>query len=209
MKLEKSIIILWCTAISALIYLGFLLNDDFTLRAILKPLPVIFLIVYLMQQSVYNPYLFLALIFSIIGDIALVFPSLIITGIIAFFAAQCSYATFFFRYKPKLINKYLILPFFIFLSVFIISFWSHLGHLRLYVIGYALSLSTMVFLALQIKNVSLIRVGAMLFLISDLLVGLQLFVISQNTYVEIISMALYYLAQTALICGCIKKLDLH
>lgn len=162
-------------------------------RFALKPCLLIPLIigVWFYVEKYYRTYLVLALIFSWLGDVLLLFVEqnqlYFLLGLGAFFMAHVFYIVLFrciissdFNAKPTNIVLLLIA---VLLYDFVLTsvLWVHLGDLKYPVLLYSIVLSGMLFTALiaskQLNNPSkiLLIIGAILFVISDSLLAINKF----------------------------------
>lgn len=171
----------------------------------LKPLPIIAMFYAVWQSNMIQKIRYAALgalFFSILGDIALALPihlSLEL-GISFFFVAHCFYSYLLllsFRYS----TKHLVYFVFIFLCMcgVMSMLLPHLGVFRIPVIIYFVVLALMLFSALQVRqHAAFASSGALLFLISDTVLALSLFVYPAQD-LRFVIMLTYYSAQWLLV----------
>lgn len=194
-----------------------------TIRYISKPMILISLIGYfilsskLVRSRVKN-FILAALIFSLAGDVSLLFDTqgslFFILGLSAFLATHIFYILSFnkIRLEEKINgNLFLLLPASIYYGSFISLLFPHLGSMKLPVIVYGLVIAVMLVTAMHllfIKNKKagrLVAVGAMLFIASDSLLAINKFYAPfENAGVAI--MLSYGLAQWLIVSGAIRYL---
>lgn len=193
---------------SMLLYLLLLPFIQYPLTTLLKPIPIILLMIFTLYAhcSKRTKILLLgALAFSALGDILLTFSmtTMVLAGILAFMVTQCIYSYIFLkngRIQKKRVAFFL--PILILVMVFSYYIWPSLGEMRTPVIGYVCLLTFMAFCSFQVKqHAILLGCGAIIFVISDFLVALDLFIIPNNTLIKFFIMFLYYLAQFLLVMG--------
>ncbi|ARB92333.1 lysoplasmalogenase [Legionella longbeachae] len=193
---------------SMIFYLILLPFIQYPLTTLLKPLPVILLILYTLQATLEQPIKFFllgALSFSCIGDIVLTLPikAALQAGILAFMAAHCAYICLFLKegqFQKK--NFFPFLPILLFVLIGGYFLWPYLGEMKKPVLLYLFLLTCMVFCSFQVRQQSfLIRLGACLFLLSDFTLALDLFVLTPIKPLAVLIMFLYYLAQFLLVTG--------
>lgn len=194
-----------------------------SVRYISKPMILISLIGYFIfscspgQFAVKN-FILAALIFSLAGDISLLFDNqgslFFILGLSAFLATHIFYILSFNKIRQEegvKGNLLLLLPAFIYYGLFIFLLFPHLGSMKLPVIVYGFVIAVMLVTALYllfIKNKKagrLIAPGAMLFIVSDSILAINKFYASfENAGVAI--MLSYGLAQWLIVSGTIRYL---
>ncbi len=169
--------------------------------------------------------IFIGLIFSLIGDVFLMFndvePNFFIFGLVAFLLAHLSYIRAFYldyKWAPSIEKNFTRIAIAIF-GVFCIGFYlylrPHLDDLKIPVMIYAFVISLMAVMAGNRKgrvntlSFNLIFYGAILFLISDSLLAYNKFV-TPNKFAGIGIMSTYMLAQFFITIGAIeRKLKKH
>ncbi len=185
---------------------------------IAKPLLIITLIIYFtkhkLQKSSIKKIVIIALLFSLTGDILLMFvnikSSLFIFGLIAFLIAHIMYALAFSRQQNKDLKLLPILCFLLTYGViFFIFINNSLGNLRVPVALYMIVILVMVFFAYlrkgKVNNRSFLFVffGALLFVISDSLLAINKFhmpITLSNVWI----MTTYAIAQLLIVTGITK-----
>jgi uncharacterized membrane protein YhhN len=196
--------------LTAMIYLVFVSFISYPVTTLLKPIPIICLIVGVLQMNVLSrakTFIVLALSFSLLGDVVLTLPvSLTLElGIGCFLLAHCFYITLFlkaFRYQFSHFVYYLPVLLVMIISANILI--PALGFLLIPVVIYFCILMFMVFSAFQVNQQGLlIAMGALSFMISDLILGFNLFIYPQMN-VPIFIMFSYYIAQLLLTWGLVK-----
>jgi uncharacterized membrane protein YhhN len=146
-----------------------------------------------------------ALGFSLIGDIILTLPikTALPIGILAFMATHCTYIGLFFKnMKFQRKGSISFLPVLAFVTVGFYFLSPYLGEMKIPVTIYLCLLTLMVFCSFQVKQqIFLIRIGATLFLLSDFILALDLFILPSNKPTDVLIMLLYYMAQLLLVLG--------
>lgn len=173
-----------------------------SLRIFTKPLLVpLIVIIYLVntdKKRKIHVYFLTGLIFSFLGDVFLLFKWAFLPGLGSFLLAHILYIVSFVRIKAT--NSYGSLPFLLFYLICLLYFLHpHLHEMKVPVIIYGITISTMAYFSLCTKNKWII-VGAFLFIISDSLLSFNLFVY-QATLTELLVMITYVAAQFFLVRG--------
>ena len=150
-----------------------------------------------------------ALVFSLIGDIALMFKErYFIPGLVSFCLALLSYALAF-TLEARFTNLqwvYALLPISVAL-VFLNSMWGTFGSLRYAVAGYAMMMALFLWRAfsrfdessISLSSWALVLGGAMLFMLGDILLARRHFAKIEGAYW--IQLGAYFLAQWCLVSG--------
>ena len=201
------------------------LNNE-SVRFITKPLLMPLLAIYLLQQtssatSSLKVWIFLALFFSWVGDILLLFEergsNFFLFGLSAFLVAQVFYIVFFHNIRMREYirgNALLLLLVIVYYSILVSVLSPYLGNMRLPVRIYGVVLSFMVMLAMHTmlgknKKAALwMMMGAILFVTSDSLLAFNKFFSSFN-YAGLIIMLTYGLAQLFITVGAVKYINLE
>lgn len=200
------------------IYFGNLIIERIT-----KPLIVILLVIYFIGStkeisSGLKKWILFALVFSLAGDVLLLFvtqnPVFFLAGLVAFLVAHIFYIIFFHSIRVLQVVKpkpFLLIPVLIYYLVLIAFLSPHLGDMKLPVRIYGVVICFMLMLALHIlyiKNKSagmLMLTGAILFVISDSVLAINKFYNSFDG-AGIIIMLTYGIAQLLLTEGAVKYL---
>ena len=216
---KKFGIILFLIILVADLIAVFLNNESW--RYFTKPFVVISLIVYFILQtssvqSDLKKWILLALVFSLGGDIFLLFeskdPVFFLLGLSSFLIAHIFYIVFFHfvRIRENIAgNILLLLVVVVYYTALMTILSPYLESLKLPVRIYGVVISFMLLLALHTgsitnKNASLMMIiGAVLFIISDSLLALNKFYASFD-YAGIAVMLTYGLAQLFIAEGAIK-----
>lgn len=197
-----------------ILYLLLLTFVHFPVTTVLKPIPIILLMLMVWQSNAPSEttrLLFLALLFSLLGDIILTLPArgALQAGIIAFMLAHCFYIVLYWKDASFQFRRWLYcLPVIVIIIGGYFYLLPYLGNMRIPVTVYLSFLSVMVLSAFQVKQYpKWIITGACLFLISDFILALNEFADLKNKAVPILIMLTYYLAQFFLVSGllCRKK----
>jgi uncharacterized membrane protein YhhN len=196
------------------------INSDI-LRTISKPLLMPVLAMYFLTQTrgvitPLKPWIILALVFSWLGDILLMFEggnsTFFLLGLSAFFIAQVFYIVFFHNIRMREYirgNALLLLLVIVYYFILISVISPRLGNLKLPVRIYGVVLSFMVMLAMHTmfsKNKTAGRwmmIGAILFVASDSLLAFNKFY-SPFDYAGVIIMLTYGVAQLFITGGAAK-----
>jgi uncharacterized membrane protein YhhN len=196
-------------------------TDNETLRYFTKPLLMLLLIVLFISQTrnVSSPlkkWIILALTFSWIGDVLLMFESsnsnFFIFGLVAFLIAHIFYILFFenvIRKDGLSKNYWWFLPVIIYYVALIYILSPHLNDMRLPVRIYGIVISYMLIQAMQTASVkdqgaaALMIGGAVLFITSDSLLAINKFY-KPFEYAGIAIMSTYGIAQLLITLGAVR-----
>lgn len=174
-----------------------------------------------------NKLILSALFFSWLGDIFLMFPRneyseqmqklLFIFGLASFLIAHVFYIFTFLNEinsvkKVSLIveNPYLVLPFLVFLFFLLYFLFPYLKDMKLPVVVYGSIINLMALMALNRKNLViassfyLVFIGALLFMISDTTIAVNVFYKAQPWH-RIFIMSTYILAQALIVYGWVQN----
>ncbi len=195
-----------------------------TLRFISKPLLMPLLTIYLLVRTRsantnLKTWIILALFFSWVGDILLMFEEkksiFFLLGLSAFLVAQVFYIIFFHNIRMREYirgNALFLLLVIVYYSILISVLSPYLGDMKLPVRIYGVVLSFMLMLAMHTmlgknKKAGLwMMLGAILFVISDSLLAFNKFLTVLN-YAGIIIMLSYGLAQLFIAEGAVKYIS--
>lgn len=215
----KKSALLWVFGIALILEVIFSANLDWaSFRVVTKPLLLSSLIVYfLLHRTEAKTKLLvgLALLFSFIGDILLMFTDksahFFMFGLISFLIAHVFYIIQFSRNRNK--NKSILIPLLLLLILGGSIFWflkDSLGAMLFPVAIYMTIILTMVLFAFlrkgsaSKKSFELIMVGAILFLISDSILAINKFK-SPVPLSGVWIMGTYGLAQLLIVLGVLKE----
>ncbi len=183
--------------------LVFIAMDHSSWRFFTKPLllPIIiwFYFTY-SQQNVFriNQWFLSGLILSFLGDVFLLFEWGFMPGLGSFLLAHICYIVYFFKIKKK--NAWSWLPFvLLYLGSFIYYLYPYLNEMKIPVVIYAITIVTMLYFSISTSSLLLI-LGAVLFVISDSVLAINMFV-QHSTEKDLIVMITYVLAQLILVLG--------
>jgi uncharacterized membrane protein YhhN len=195
-----------------------------SVRFITKPLLVPLLAIYLVLEtnttnSSLKVWIFLALLFSWVGDILLLFEgsgsNFFLFGLSAFLVAQVFYIVFFHNIRMREYirgNALLLLLVIVYYSILISVLSPYLGNMKLPVRIYGVVLSFMVMLAMHTvlgknkKAAVWMTTGAILFVVSDSLLAFNKFFSAFN-YSGLIIMVTYGLAQLFITEGAVRYIN--
>lgn len=219
-KTEKSFSILFFIIVFAELFFGSI-ESLLQFHYFTKPLILISLIVFFCKQSQHlnkstRNITFLALIFSLTGDILLMFvntnPNFFIGGLIAFLIAHLMYIAVFYKSRNETANTLpIIVILLIYASIIFYFLKDGLGDMLIPVLAYLLVILIMAATAFLRKRANknsyiLIFVGAVFFMISDSLLALNKF--HEPLPLSNISIILTYaLAQYFIVLGILKQKD--
>jgi len=196
-------------------------SNNESLRFITKPLLVPLLAIYLLRQtnsvtSSLKVWVFLALFFSWVGDILLLFeekgPNFFLLGLSAFLLAQVFYIVFFHNIRMREYirgNALLLLLVIVYYSILISVLSPYLGNMKLPVRIYGVVLSFMLMLAMHTmlgknKKAALwMMIGAILFVASDSFLAFNKFFAPFDN-AGLIIMLTYGLAQLFITEGAVR-----
>jgi uncharacterized membrane protein YhhN len=221
--MKKKIWIILFTLV-LLIDLAAIYLDYESLRFITKPLLVPLLAIYLLLETIttnsgLKAWVFLALFFSWVGDILLLFEgsgsNFFLFGLSAFLVAQVFYIVFFHNIRMREYirgNALLLLLVIVYYSILISVLSPYLGTMKLPVRIYGVVLSFMVMLAMHTmlgknKKAALwMTTGAILFVASDSFLAFNKFFSAFN-YSGLIIMLTYGLAQLFITEGAVRYIN--
>ncbi len=142
-----------------------------------KPIPVLILMLWLagMPAATYRRWILTGLAFSMLGDLALAWPSdLFIIGLAAFFCAHLAYLRAYLDDTRQTAPGALLIALACGSSLFGMLAWNGLGELLIPIAAYALVISAMLWRALACGGLA--AFGAASFVLSDSLIGVDRFV---------------------------------
>jgi uncharacterized membrane protein YhhN len=187
-------------AIVSLLEIVFVTTNNQTLRYFSKPLII--------------PLLATIYIFSWVGDVLLQMPNLFVPGLLSFLTAHVFYIIYFAKTKSDQHSFFKLRPIMLiavmaYLVEFIYILWPTLGPMRIPVLIYGITISTMLSAALwqyqklENKTALYFIIGATLFVTSDSLLALNMF--KENfSMAGILIMSTYILAQLFIVLGAIR-----
>lgn len=204
---------IWLIILLFIGYLGLVFFEKEDIASYIKPLlvPVLLLSFYASVKQKGNYKIIGALVFSTMGDILLIFEGrpFFILGLLSFLLAHVLYVLIFrsrlgaikLDFYTALCSLVIIAYYFFFMKFL----WAHLGAMRIPVLAYALVISGMLWMALQLlRSTSSFRwhivLGALFFVVSDSLLSIQLFY-SSFEFAHFYVMISYLLAQLLLVYG--------
>jgi len=194
-------------------------------RILIKPLICIVLSGYLISKTRlygnFSKLIFAGLVFSLVGDIALLFagksPTFFVAGLSAFLIAHIFYATAFFRdyrYNPDASKKYGHIMLIV-MAIFTIGFYfwirTYLMDLKMPVMAYMVVISLMAIMAgyryerVNLLSFQLILAGAICFIVSDTLLAVNKFV-QPFVLSGVLIMATYMAAQFLITLGALERI---
>lgn len=137
-----------------------------------------------------------ALLLSLLGDALLLSAArpMFLAGLVAFLLAHVAYAAAFLGRAP--LPLWPLLPLVLLVGLVLRWLWPHLGSMKGPVVAYCLVIAAMVAAAMGVASTA-VRVGAVLFFLSDLLVARDRFV-AEGLANRLVGLPLYYAAQLLL-----------
>ncbi len=155
------------------------------LTYIFKPLTMILIIalaVFSTSNSIanYKILIIAGLLFSLVGDVLLIEKSRFVYGLISFLIAHLFYIGAFFP-NAQNVKLFSVLPFVVYILIFLSVLWSGLGKLKIPVIFYASIIGTMGFCAVnrylfnQTESAFYAMSGALFFMASDSILAFDKF----------------------------------
>ena len=209
--------------INAVIHSLSIILDLYQLILITKPLimPILAGVFYFrtrdIEKQVPVSYVYLAMLFSFIGDVLLMFMDQgdiwFITGLAAFLLAQLFYIITYRQYKFKISDEAgkgirMIYTFIVigYTVILWISLYPHLEDMLIPVTLYTLTIFTMVIMAIFRHNCTsrlsfyLVFSGAVIFLISDSMIAINKFMVP-ILYERLLVIITYMIAQFLIIMG--------
>jgi uncharacterized membrane protein YhhN len=205
-------------------------NEEYRLlmyisKVMLMPLLALYYHYYL-KGAKGSKLIYLALFFSWLGDIFLMFPRdesspnaklLFISGLVAFLIGHINYIAHFYNEVKSKIKEtvivqspYLLLPFLLFIIVFLKTLYPTLGTMKAPVTIYGIVITCMLIAAFNRKNaVNTVSfyftiTGAILFVFSDSCIAINLFY-KPFELARMIIMITYILAQLIIIKGVLES----
>ncbi|HUH32840.1 MAG TPA: lysoplasmalogenase, partial [Daejeonella sp.] len=191
---------------------------------LVKPLICTILMGYLVSRTRlyghFSKLIFGGLLFSLIGDVALLFAgtggTFFLLGLVAFLIAHIFYSIAFFRdyrYDPMASKKYGNMMLFI-MAAFTVGFYifvrPYLNEMKIPVLAYMVIISIMAIMAgyryqrVNLLSFQLILTGAILFIISDTLLAINKFVQPFESS-GVLIMATYMIAQYLITMGALER----
>jgi len=206
-------------ALVSLAEIAFVSTNNQTLRYFSKPLIIpLLMAIYLSLQNPRKPigkdFLLLGLFFSWIGDVLLQSEKLFVPGLLSFLAAHIFYIVFFAKTKSDQKSFFKLRPIMLiavmaYLVEFMYILWPTLGGMKIPVLFYGLTISTMLSAAmwqyqkLENKTALYFIIGATLFVTSDSLLALNRFK-EPFDMAGVSIMSTYILAQLFIVMGAIR-----
>lgn len=204
--MKKSVNIKLLLVLLAIVFgfdLVFIAMDHRYWRFFTKPLllPIIIWLYFTYsKQNVFriNQWFLSGLILSFLGDVFLLFGWGFMPGLGSFLLAHICYIIYFLKIKKK--NVWSWLPFvFLYLGSFIYYIYPYLNEMKIPVVIYGITIATMLYFSISTYS-SLLILGAVLFVISDSVLAINMFV-QHSIGKELVVMITYVLAQLMLVLG--------
>ena len=173
---------------------------------VFKPLTMVLLLLIAVLAardniSVYGLVIIAGIVFSLVGDVAMMLPKKqIIIGMGAFLVAHVAYIISFSSSTFAITNAWLLLPFLVYALIMGLTVLPHTGKLKLPVGIYEVAIMVMAWRALErmlqkgSTGATLAFAGALLFVISDSLWACN-FIVKRCKKAQALILVTYYLAQ--------------
>ena len=175
--MKKSFYIIYF--ISAIVYVTAYYNEQFIITSIVKPIPILLLLISINKNTNYNKLIANGLFFSLIGDILLMKTvNLFFYGLVSFLIAHIFYIVAFIKNSNK-IAWLSCLPFYTYGIAIFLFLKPSLGDMELPVAIYIFIITTMLWRSfVQRKTTKMAAwafAGALFFIISDSLIAIYRF----------------------------------
>lgn len=210
-------------AVVTFLELLFIYTNQSTLRWFTKPLlmPLLMIGFYISctQRTTKNFFLIIAaLLFSWGGDVLLQMEGLFIPGLVSFLLAHIFYIIYFTKTgkaKKGLVQQkpVIALAVLLYIILFLWLLFPYLNSLKIPVTVYGITIGSMLLLALNTKHqlnnktATLFITGAILFVLSDSVLAVNLFAY-KHLLLSLVVMATYSAAQFLIVKGAISNQDL-
>ena len=176
----------------------------FFTKPLLLPLLILIFITRLKSEKTQVDKLFLAgLVLSFFGDLFLLFQWGFLPGLGSFLLAHVFYIISFRKKTQNSIWRFWPIILGLFATTLLVFLFPYLKEMKIPVIIYAVVIATMMYNALKTHNRNLI-IGALLFLISDTLLSINLF-LQPLMILNLLVMITYIAAQWFLVKGMISE----
>ena len=200
----KSKILQIIVLIVLVIDLFLIFNNNIELRFFTKPILLPVLILWYLSSSKsekiqLNAFFLAGLILSFFGDLFLLFKWGFLPGLGSFLLAHLCYIISFKKKPQKRIKEFWPIILSLYASILLVFLFPYLKEMKIPVLIYAVVISVMMYNALKTNNRNLM-IGALLFLISDTLLSVNLFV-KPLMILNLLVMITYVLAQWFLVRG--------
>lgn len=154
------------------------------------------------QKRKINRLFFSGLFLSFLGDVFLLFPEGFLPGLISFLLAHVCYIFCFKKLKIKNLPIF-IPPVLVYLFTLLYILFPYLNGMKIPVVIYGITISTMLYFSICTKN-KLLILGALLFIISDSVLSYSMFVEGKTEW-NLLVMISYITAQLFLVLGILKS----
>lgn len=207
--MKRKIIILIGLISAVLFFIG-LYSDNYILRMVTKPIPVLTLILLLKSDSRFKQFILLGLIFSLFGDVLIESsPEMFVFGLLAFLIGHIAYIVAFSKRNRQI--SFLPLTFIMAFGIgFYWFLYSGLKEMAIPVLIYILVILTMVWRAIAQrkfdKYAKFAVIGSLLFAFSDSIIAINKFHTSLP-YARWIIMFSYWIAQSLIFYSVDKSVD--
>ena len=204
----KSKILQIIVLIVLVIDLFLIFNNNIELRFFTKPILLPVLILWYISSSKsekiqLNAFFLAGLILSFFGDLFLLFKWGFLPGLGSFLLAHLCYIISFKKKPQKRIKEFWPIILSLYASILLVFLFPYLKEMKIPVFIYAVVISVMMYSALKTHNRNLI-IGALLFLISDTLLSVNLF-LKPLMILNLLVMITYVSAQWFLVRGMLSS----
>ncbi len=153
--------------------------DNYIMRMVVKPIPLLVLISLIKPNTHYRKFIFIGLIFSVIGDMLLeASPGFFVFGLVAFLLAHVNYIIAFIK-RSKQLSLIIVIALLLYGAGLYWVLFPTLGNMAIPVLLYLLVILTMVWRAFAQRKFNTLAiyalVGSLFFVFSDSLIALNKF----------------------------------
>ena len=196
--------------ISMIVFFIGLYTDNYLMRMIAKPIPILAMITLLKPVTHYKKMIFIGLGFSVIGDFLLESsPTMFIFGLVAFLLAQTSYIVAFTK-RSRNLNPIALFALTVFGIVLFYLLYPGLGDMTIPVLIYVIVILTMSWRAIVQHNFNQFAIyasaGSLFFVISDCIIAFNKFYV-ELPHARWLIMMTYWTAQSMIFYSAYNSSD--
>ena len=204
----KQKITLTAVIIAMIVFFIGLYTDNYIMRMIAKPIPILAMITLLKPVTHYKKMIFIGLGFSVIGDFLLESsPTMFIFGLVAFLLAQTSYIVAFMK-RSRSLNPIALIVLIIFGVVLFYLLYPGLDNMTIPVLIYVIVILTMSWRAIAQHNFDQFAIyasaGSLFFVISDCIIAFNKFYV-EMPHARWLIMVTYWTAQSMIFYSAYKS----
>ncbi len=204
----KQKITLTTVIIAMIVFFIGLYTDNYIMRMIAKPIPILAMITLLKPVTHYKKMIFIGLGFSVIGDFLLESsPTMFIFGLVAFLLAQTSYIVAFMK-RSRSLNPIALIVLIIFGVVLFYLLYPGLDNMTIPVLIYVIVILTMSWRAIAQHNFDQFAIyasaGSLFFVISDCIIAFNKFYV-EMPHARWLIMVTYWTAQSMIFYSAYKS----